>query len=408
MVLPELSLFEKNCWATNLLGSVGFRWDTSQKRMNSIQNRKKLQILNRKCAFQALVCLVVLAQALIKNEKDRCQTALEKLTVAIGLVVHFGDGVYLQICRWKSTEVAQYINAVIQVSSEESLVANNGQGRRHRNLLQKLNVLVGYLMLISLYTYFPVVMTTVFWRQPCTPALAGYWLIPECGNPKCFRNLSGLVTNFLVKYSIFLINGWVTFFACSVAPFFVVNVHLICTLTLSELLRRFQEIARDASIPTEKIAGLFRRIQLLGQLANEFQNRLLFTTLICISIVAQPTCLIALIRMNFREKNLLQIFLNLLMTADFCTYIMVIGGGMGRVFQASKEAKLEAKRSLVRMKVTGSGTGKELKWRRRLIQSFKHVRISFGAMNFVEESTPLKYQDQANNLTVELLLVFSV
>lgn len=145
---------------------------------------------------------------------------------------------------------------------------------------------------------------------------------------------------------------------------------------------------------------MYRKIQILNGLCNEFQQTTLILVLITASIVIQAISMVSLALIRWNEANFVALV--------FCCQSMIYGflvvvvylGGMANIFQKSNQA-LERKRQY-KLNISDR---RNRNWRHRFYLSCSPVKLRFGNVNYIDRLTPLTCTVFVNRLTLQFLLL---
>lgn len=148
------------------------------------------------------------------------------------------------------------------------------------------------------------------------------------------------------------------------------------------------------------ILRAYRILQILGILLNEVQQHELVTGVIVTAVCLLSLSTTSLTRVNLsRQQNIIVFGLLLILMIDCILTMIVLLGGMALVNTTSSDRLLRFRKLFVR---PSRIEGRVIK---KICRSCDTVKIRFGSFNFVNNLTPLKCIDFANNLTVQLLLI---
>lgn len=406
LLLEELPSFERNCCLTNHLGSLNFTWNSQTKELQLITNQTKLKKLKwkRLLHFIFTSCLVLQAAAAAASKGGKPE---DLIFIIFGFNTNFANGVCLQIGNWEGNEIVRYINGILEESLAEAGQSQNKNQSKGPSLRRLLYWIVVTVIWLAGPLFALVFCAGIHFRDPCKSSLAFYWVLPECRS-NCISEPIKLLT----KVPVILFNSWMACFAISTGSFQLGGVQILTTLTLTDLIRRFQQKLKSVGklkTLTSELVPAYRQLQLLEKLMNEpHHHRLILTVCICGGVLGQPASLLPLLAMakdkSSSSFSLVKAGFFIFFFVGWTMVLAILGGGLGQIFKESKEALKFGRRKLARMSDEGYYK-RERKFMERFIRSCSVIRVKFGSINFVEEGTCLKYQDQAVNLTVQLLLL---
>lgn len=153
-----------------------------------------------------------------------------------------------------------------------------------------------------------------------------------------------------------------------------------------------------------KLTVQYRTLQYLGILVNEILKTSIVTAMMICSIFTQAFSCVLLILMFDSHKTWIEFLMATVILGDSVPILVILVGGLARVWVISSQVLKNVRRhTLIRStKCITSGKPKL-----KFLNSCSCIRVGFGDLNFVDQTTPLNCVDFANNLTVQLLLLRS-
>lgn len=148
-----------------------------------------------------------------------------------------------------------------------------------------------------------------------------------------------------------------------------------------------------------QVPRMFRHVQLLSNLCNEIQQKLMMIPIISSTIIVSSFSLATLAHIHFSADNLIIAGILVLAVMDATLVSLFCLGGMVLVNKKSKVLihKFKSYRHHSELEM-------EKLWIRKFAKTCMPIRMKFGSSNFVESLTPLKCLNCAARLTIQILL----
>lgn len=186
----------------------------------------------------------------------------------------------------------------------------------------------------------------------------------------------------------------------------------VCTSSLhSDLERRPRQFFRTMErLTVREVTGSYRKVQLLAVLINDLQRKSMTTELILFDISGQSVCLTSFLRGNWSGSFEHLLVGTALLAFSGITYIIgiIYVSGLASIYVESKKLRKKMGR-WVWMGTFWEGSKskcpREMRRRRAAVRGCPLVKVHFGSLNFVEEQTPLRCLDFANQLSIQMLLL---
>lgn len=405
MLSSHLNLFALHCRISSRLKSVIFFWDPKSTELKLIDDYEtSYKRLSRRCIIHAFLTILIIIQGpIFFNQSSNLD---DKLLYGI-CVVHIGiPHIHLQVCRIQGPKMCQYVNSILKFLKLHD-------GNRKSNYRSKLTIR-DYLDLLFAYAVTPFtyasMITNLFvlhWNNPCKPSLAGHWIFLECSKQMYNTNLVTWLCQLAIRVSIFSVNLWIRMFALNVTTFVLSGFQALCViLSLRELVKLFREkciLCKMSCIRSNKLAVMYRSIQVLVVLVNEIQQWGFVGAIVLGGVLFQAFCACTVTQLPWTSENIIPLGILSVITFNSMFTIIIVVGGMGTVYVESRTALIKLKES-----VAGKNQIKgryDVKWTRMFHKSCNLIKIRFGSINFVDQLTPLNCIDFANGLTVQLLLL---
>lgn len=164
---------------------------------------------------------------------------------------------------------------------------------------------------------------------------------------------------------------------------------------------RYQKLLVSESWTTHDITVKYRTFQLLADLMNDFQQKILVTLVIVLGIPLISCVMATFIRNLQGDINYIILGLGALIVPNGLLVLLLLLGGMAQLYMESKKCL----RCLSQYMKSIEKSRRDRKILLKHIQSFGIVKVKFGFQNFVDVLTPLNCIDETNFLTVQLLLL---
>lgn len=143
---------------------------------------------------------------------------------------------------------------------------------------------------------------------------------------------------------------------------------------------------------------MFRYLQILTTMLNEFQNGLLILSFIVIPILVFSYSLVSFIKVSHMELVFIASLLGILGNGFLA--VLCIQGQMAAVYMKSEELIENMKR-----KQNFFETKKERMIQHKFYKSCMPLRIMMGSANYIDNLTPLNCLNHAMDLSVNILLL---
>lgn len=146
----------------------------------------------------------------------------------------------------------------------------------------------------------------------------------------------------------------------------------------------------------------YRTLQYLGILQNEILQRVLLTSVIFSSIFTQ-SCTCALLVSTYNSiTNWFELALVTVTVVNTFPILLVLLGNLASVYVISKKCLQTQNKEML---CTFTGNMSKIRAERKYLRSCQCIKVGFGDLNFVDQTTPLNCIDFTNNLTVQILLL---
>ncbi|CAL8068530.1 unnamed protein product [Orchesella dallaii] len=147
---------------------------------------------------------------------------------------------------------------------------------------------------------------------------------------------------------------------------------------------------------------LYRQIQLINKLFNEFHTNVLFVWMLvtCLAETFTAHASIKLISQKITKSTLLVALWTVITTVDSMFITLVVFGLAGSIHFLSWRTLEE-----VRIRRSGLSEGKSQAKMRKMLRSCPPIKITFGLSNFFEKTTPLNLFAYSIERLVDLLLL---
>ncbi|CAL8121156.1 unnamed protein product [Orchesella dallaii] len=252
--------------------------------------------------------------------------------------------------------------------------------------------------------FMPILYHLEILRNPCFPMYLGDWLSDQCGViPGVYSPATRTLQEFLIKLGISATSyiNWSFGFAnygCQIVVAFVLKGHCIRSF-ISKYGSEVVPFRKITIIERKKIL-MFRELQLLC-----IQHRAIYSKYF---VVANTICVITLAILCLNNSivaafdpmgGMQQLGFDLLYL--WCTFgtglvLVTMTGILSDVYRVSKS---------LRRNLNGNVELKRNCWFKRFLQSCPILRIYIAGNNFVDELTPLTFENFVIMETVDILLL---
>lgn len=332
------------------------------------------------------------------NHIKTCATFFDQVVTIVilgGFVVAL---IFYTVIMKSMGTLTLYISGHIFLSKS---IESSGK-KRKLSVLEFLNLLYAYNVLLFCLIYPFVTVYGLHWRNPCKASLAGYWLLRECTSDSSIENLAPPEhIHIITKQAILFVNYLVTAMIAYASPFVISAVSVFCTLSFCVYIQEFEKISTHRSKWKSPI--VYRKIQYLSNLMNELQRWRVTGSLVVGIVSCFAVSAASVVRLTWSAENIIAImlFISSLSTAIAATVCVV--GGQANVYKKSNSVlKLLRKRTVLHCSDKKSKLGK---WKHRFYWSCPPIKVGFGSLNFVDQFTPLNILDFGVHLTVQIILV---
>lgn len=144
----------------------------------------------------------------------------------------------------------------------------------------------------------------------------------------------------------------------------------------------------------------YRHIQILVNLFNDIQQKVLVPSMIAGSVIGQGVSLAFLINTPSTSESFPVLIVMAIVCVDTALLLIFCLRGFAEVHVESRGALRNIKSTI--MLLHGR---MQMKWMRRFLKSCGIIKMKFGSNNFVEMLTPLNCICQAAQVTVQILLL---
>lgn len=301
----------------------------------------------------------------------------------------------------KGSEIILYINGLFQ------FLRRFPTGLKvRRSLVELLNILFCYGASTSAVVLPPMFIYGLHSIHLCRPSLFGYFFLDECReeNVTTWKSV-------LFKLGVFLGNHFIWSFGFQATIFVIIMIMVLGTLILLDCLKIFwiQFSKAKSTVSRNEAMKLYREVQILGNLCNDIQQKIMVTSLVLIGIVIHAFTFSSFVRLiGHTELDLSIRLMSLMMfgmlAADTLVVIVVVFGGMSMLHKKSCFI-IQDVRQLLHDSQISNLTSTERKCYLKWIKSCSIVKIKFGTVNFIEELTPLNLLSCSHGLSIQLLLL---
>lgn len=148
-----------------------------------------------------------------------------------------------------------------------------------------------------------------------------------------------------------------------------------------------------------KVAIMYRHVQLLCNLGNEIQQKMMMVPVLVAVIVISAVSVATLAHIPFKQSN--WVVICILVTAYVDTTLITLFS-LGGMVAVNTTCKIFIKN--LKLYDRGSISNLEKLWGAKFVASCSPFKVKFGGSNFIEKLTPLKCLNCAARLTIQILL----
>lgn len=222
---------------TKTFHSTQLEWNSKTGRIQHFRNNKRK---NRKFlrAWALFTCttIVLLAQSLHKYiTKSESKQSVNKHKCYFFLeILIFGFGWISLVSIWVNLEsTCRYINGVLDFADKYEELGTKLLPK-HLDFINKQTEKFAYSTSPTCYLIPFLFYFVLNWNNPCTSSVAGYGLLPECGNE--LISTDNLLLNTTFKFILMLYNVYDWNFGISTTLFVAPVILMLCTVSLREYL----------------------------------------------------------------------------------------------------------------------------------------------------------------------------
>lgn len=188
------------------------------------------------------------------------------------------------------------------------------------------------------------------------------------------------------------------------------TVNLTFKLRVSQEQTRVNVVFKNSFFRFQKSSGMdvlkkrvqYRTLQYLGILQNEIVQKVILTSALAVSTFTQACCSALFVFIYNSPDHWLELAMIVLILANSVPVSIILMGGLARVSTTSKKTLQVVRKETVTM---FSGNRSRIKAENRFLRSCSCIKVRFGDLNFVDQTTPLNCIDFSTNLTVQFLLL---
>lgn len=145
---------------------------------------------------------------------------------------------------------------------------------------------------------------------------------------------------------------------------------------------------------------MLRHIQYLTILKNEALQSILFF-LVPMAALVQAMVFTNTLRTPLSPENMIQFIAKMLLCFNTISHTLLVYGGQATIYTSSEEGMASVKRHISKL----LKNRRERLLKRKFYKSCPLLKVKIGAVNFFDQLTPLVMLDQANDLTINFLLL---
>lgn len=395
----QYTVFTKVNKILGIGNNLPLKWNRSTRNLTENFDTDRLVVV-RKCHVLYMFTIYFLVQLVSWLIGHRSAAILDKIQIGIAFVAFTTSSANACTVFEKIPEIILCTNGHFQFL--ETRKNKRYDSHMEVSLIRKLNLFLACGVCFG-SIFFPFAQVYVLhWFNPCLPSLVGYWIVPECqGSAKSGWDMPA-------KIAVLIFNHAILHVSCQWIAYVIAVFLCLGIINLVDCLKLFWVSWRDdMDVGRLESSTCYRELQLLGNLSNTIQQRIVTPSILVISIVVHALCLAAsvlLIKDDHLSENWIALAYFVLMTVDILLLIVVLYGGMSCVYRESKYI-LKYVKQCQRLAVAAGVPRRKMMWQRIFFRSCAPLKIKFGANNFVDELTLLNSFNFSLGLVVQLLLL---
>ncbi|CAL8146391.1 unnamed protein product [Orchesella dallaii] len=398
MLSAKIKLLAKLIKFANFPGATKFHWDVESQKLKLLNSKEQTRA-RIKCRIHKLLTLFLIVQTGFGFKAVQHGSQSTKIVVGLSVPGLVTLNSFLNTCEQNALDIIICINGFLQFDA----IYKKELLRRHRminfNILTILNLIFAELVLISTIALQFMMLNSIFWLTPCTPALLAYQLLDDC-NPNLVESPYATIWNILIKLIVFLVNQHYWVVAFSTAPLIISGAMILCSMALDSYLDVFSlQAGQEKNI--NNYSKMYRFIQVLSLLMDEILQDVLLT-LMGEAILLTAFSLMAMVKLDRNISNAPWLgVLGLLLINSICVFTILLGGMVG-VHDKSEQGLRDVKNFARHQRRLRQ---KDRMWLTKFCKSCAPIKVKIGYSNFLEKKTPLMCISFAIDLTVQLLLL---
>lgn len=389
------------------LSSTLLHWNSVKNRLELVDQLERNQTsLTLRISLHFIFMLVIALQGIFSRNAMPFDRFLLLAVLAHLLVPQ----VQMQSTKINFAATKELVNGILQFSEKyiKHDALDGSAAIRPVSLKEKLTVMYAYGFLPSVILTPPLFYYGLHWFSPCKASLLGWYFLPECFQNKDFEFSSPMWTlGIALKMFVFIINHWIMAFGYNISVFVVSRLQVLCTQAISEFVDVFYQIVVESTlVDANRLYGsvvVYRKIQLLGNLLNEVQEKYLMTIIILICTVLPAMCAATLVKICWNMKNFVFIAVFVVITMECSIFVVLALGGMADLYRKSSKSLLILQRpQLINRFQVGLNNNQ---WKYAFLRSCAAIKAKNFPIDFVQQHTPLRCLDFTSVVAINILLL---
>ncbi|CAL8121154.1 unnamed protein product [Orchesella dallaii] len=398
--LPLVGLaadFVKSLQISDTFGSLLYKWNPLNCRLE-LKSIKKFRIYNFRVGFQIIYLLLVLVQISWTWKDANRMVRMHSTLFATDFVLNITS---LYLTSTKAKEIVALLNGFMSFQEKHHVNSTETDFKKTKGYkITKLLLFACGATGISM----PILYHLEILRNPCFPMYLGYWLSDQCGTKLgSYTQTKRTLAELLIKLSIsaFSFVNWSIGFASycfQIGVAFVLEGHCL-RYFISKYGTNIMNCSKISRIQRKKILS-FREIQLLCIHHRAIYSKYFVgASTICIislAILCLNNSIVAAFDPGAGKQQLGFDLLYLWGTFGTGLVLVTMTGILSDVYKVSKYTRRQMSTNLVL---------KRNIWFKRFLKSCPIIRIYIAGNNFVDELTPLTFENFVIMETVDILLL---
>lgn len=217
----------------NFFGSMPVFYNSRQNSFETVSGYPKP--CTHKLIFHSFLIILLISGAFMHKRQSTTQ---DSILFWYGLSMHIIVNINIQFYYRKTTTLSMFLNSMLKFPQRFPIVLQNRS--LNQPLIQKVKSVIPHLIFLTIIFQPFFYIWAIHWWNPCKPAIAGYWVLPECGIAKPSQLLGELIMSKLTiicRVVVLALNNWMWLYGSSSACVFSCILHTLSVTTICEYLK---------------------------------------------------------------------------------------------------------------------------------------------------------------------------